>query len=207
MEKDMTNRQNAALQTKRKLIAAALELIKSNGFNAINVEDITREAGVAKGTFYTYFKRKEDIVLEISRAPFAEIADELEAMRALPLIDKLSHYVRRFMQCVQFCGIHICRQWTRDVLDPNEVPENKDAQKWQYDVNMLQNILKNAVQNGELKKNTPIDLFTHILICQMYGMMTCWCMSDGKFDPLDWTDRFCAAQLPALFGPYLSVKK
>lgn len=203
----MTNRQNAALQTKRKLIAAALELIKRNGFNAINVEDITREAGVAKGTFYTYFKRKEDIVLEISRAPFAEIGDELEAMRALPLVEKLTHYVRLFMQCVQFCGIHICRQWTRDVLDPNEVPENKDAQKWQYDVDMLQNILKNAVQNGELKKNTPIDLFTHILICQMYGMMTSWCMSDGKFDPLDWTEKFCAAQLPALFGPYLSVKK
>lgn len=202
----MTNRQNAALQTKRKLIAAALELIKRNGFNAINVEDITREAGVAKGTFYTYFKRKEDIVLEISRAPFAEIAAELEAMRSLPLIEKLTHYVRRFMQCVQFCGIHICRQWTRDVLDPNEVPENKDAQKWQYDVDMLQNILKNAVQNGELKKNTPIDLFTHILICQMYGMMTCWCMSDGKFDPLDWTEKFCAAQLPALFGPYLTAK-
>ena len=202
----MTNRQNAALQTKRKLIAAALELIKRNGFNAINVEDITREAGVAKGTFYTYFKRKEDIVLEISRAPFAEIGDELEAMRSLPLIEKLTHYVRRFMQCVQFCGIHICRQWTRDVLDPNEVPENKDAKKWQYDVDMLQNILKNAVQNGELKKNTPIDLFTHILICQMYGMMTCWCMSDGKFDPLDWTEKFCAAQLPALFGPYLTAK-
>lgn len=202
----MTNRQNAALQTKRKLIAAALELIKRNGFNAINVEDITREAGVAKGTFYTYFKRKEDIVLEISRAPFAEIGDELEAMRALPLVEKLTHYVRLFMQCVQFCGIHICRQWTRDVLDPNEVPENKDAQKWQYDVDMLQNILKNAVQNGELKKNTPIDLFTHILICQMYGMMTSWCMSDGKFDPLDWTEKFCAAQLPALFGPYLTAK-
>lgn len=202
----MTNRQNAALQTKRKLIAAALELIKRNGFNAINVEDITREAGVAKGTFYTYFKRKEDIVLEISRAPFAEIAAELETMRVLPLIEKLTHYVRRFMQCVQFCGIHICRQWTRDVLDPNEVPENKDAQKWQYDVDMFQNILKNAVQNGELKKNTPIDLFTHILICQMYGMMTSWCMSDGKFDPLDWTEKFCAAQLPALFGPYLTAK-
>ena len=206
MEKGMTNRQNAALQTKRKLIAAALELIKRNGFNAINVEDITREAGVAKGTFYTYFKRKEDIVLEISRAPFAEIAAELETMRVLPLIEKLTHYVRRFMQCVQFCGIHICRQWTRDVLDPNEVPENKDAQKWQYDVDMFQNILKNAVQNGELKKNTPIDLFTHILICQMYGMMTSWCMSDGKFDPLDWTEKFCAAQLPALFGPYLTAK-
>lgn len=206
MEKGMTNRQNAALQTKRKLIASALELIKRNGFNAINVEDITREAGVAKGTFYTYFKRKEDIVLEISRAPFAEIGDELEAMRALPLVEKLTHYVCRFMQCVQFCGIHICRQWTRDVLDPNEVPENKDAQKWQYDVDMLQNILKNAVQNGELKKNTPIDLFTHILICQMYGMMTSWCMSDGKFDPLDWTEKFCAAQLPALFGPYLTAK-
>ena len=57
----MNKRQKSAVETKRKLISAGLELIKEKGFDAINVEDITKKAGVAKGTFYLYFKDKYDI--------------------------------------------------------------------------------------------------------------------------------------------------
>ena len=202
----MNKRQLCAQETKRKLISTALELLKEKGFDAINVEDITKKAGVAKGTFYTYFKRKEDIVLDISRVPFGEIAQELQKMSDLKLIDKLTHYFHRFMECVESCGINTCRQWTRDVLDPNNVPENKDGQKWKYDYEMLRDILANAVNTGELKKNTPVELLAHVLICELYGMMTCWCMSDGKFEPLDWTQKFCEVQLSQIFSQYITNK-
>lgn len=202
----MNKRQLCAQETKRKLISTALELLKEKGFDAINVEDITKKAGVAKGTFYTYFKRKEDIVLDISRVPFGEIAQELQKMSDLKLIDKLTHYFHRFMECVESCGINTCRQWTRDVLDPNNVPENKDGQKWKYDYEMLRDILANAVNTGELKKDTPVELLAHVLICELYGMMTCWCMSDGKFEPLDWTQKFCKVQLAQIFSQYITNK-
>lgn len=202
----MNKRQISAQDTKRKLVKAGLELLRENGFDAINVEDITKKAGVAKGTFYTYFKRKEDIVLDISRAPFNEIAAELEEMADMKITQKLAHYFRRFMECVESCGINVCRQWTKDVLDPANVPDNKDGQKWKYDVEMLNNILESAVLNGELKKNTPVELLTHIIISELYGMMTCWCMSDGKFEPLDWTDRFCNCQLEAILKSYIVIK-
>ncbi len=202
----MNKRQLCAQETKRKLISTALELLKEKGFDAINVEDITKKAGVAKGTFYTYFKRKEDIVLDISRVPFSEIAQELQKMSDLKLIDKLTHYFHRFMECVESCGINTCRQWTRDVLDPNNVPENKDGQKWKYDYEMLRDILANAVNTGELKKDTPVELLAHVLICELYGMMTCWCMSDGKFEPLDWTQKFCEVQLSQIFSQYITNK-
>ena len=201
----MNKRQITAQETKRKLITAGLELLKENGFDAINVEDITRKAGVAKGTFYTYFKRKEDIVLDISRVPFSEIASELETMEELKIIQKLTHYFHRFMECVESCGIHVCRQWTKDVLDPDSVPNNKDGQKWSYDYEMLKCILENAVKNGELKENTPVEDLTHIIICQLYGMMTCWCMGDGRFEPLEWTERFCKIQLEAIFNQYIEI--
>lgn len=196
----MNKRQKSAIETKRKLISAGLELIKEKGFNAINVEDITKKAGVAKGTFYVYFKRKEDIVMEISRTPFGEIAEELEQMENAELFDKLRHYFRRFMEQVEFCGIQICREWIKNVIDPNNVPETMDSKKWFYDYEMLESILKNA---KEFKEDTPIELLTHIIISELYGMMLCWCMSDGKFEPLDWTDRFCDVQLTAIFEPYL----
>ncbi len=199
----MNKRQISAQNTKRKLVSTALELLKEKGFDAVNVEDITKKAGVAKGTFYTYFKRKEDIVLDISRVPFSEIAEELEKMHGLDIIEKLTHYFHRFMECVEYGGIHICRQWTRDVLDPNSVPENKDGKKWAYDYNMLKKILELAIQNGELAKETPVELMTHIIISELYGMMTCWCMSDGEFEPLEWTEKFCKVQLKAIFEPYL----
>ncbi len=196
----MNKRQLAAQETKRKLVMAGLELIKEKGFESINVEDITNKAGVAKGTFYTYFKRKEDIVMEISRTPFGEIADELERMENAELFEKLRHYFRRFMEQVEFCGIQICREWIKNVIDPGNVPDTMDSQKWFYDSEMLENILKNSV---ELKEDAPIELLTHIIISELYGMMLCWCMSDGKFEPLDWTDRFCEAQLEAIFEKYI----
>ncbi len=202
----MNKRQQSARETKRKLITAGLDLIKEKGFDAINVEDITKKAGVAKGTFYIYFKRKEDIVLDISRVPFGEIAEELESMQSMELPEKLRYYFRRFMECVESCGINVCRQWTRDVLDPNSVPDNKDGQKWVYDFEMLKGILENSVKNGELKNTAPVELLTHIIISELYGMMTCWCMSDGKFEPLDWTDKFCEVQLEAIFKPYIVEK-
>ena len=203
----MNKRQQSAKETKRKLITAGLELMKEQGFDAINVEDITRKARVAKGTFYTYFKRKEDIVLDISRVPFSEIREEMEKMKELEIIEKLSYYFHRFMECVESCGINVCRQWTRDVLDPNKVPDNKDGQKWSYDFGMLKEILNNAIEKGELKKETPVELLTHILISQLYGMMTCWCMSDGKFEPLEWTKKFCNAQLNLIFSPYIKEER
>lgn len=196
----MNKRQKSAIETKRKLISAGLELIKEKGFDAINVEDITKKAGVAKGTFYVYFKRKEDIVMEISRTPFGEIAEEFEQMENAELFDKLRHYFQRFMEQVEFCGIQVCREWIRNVIDPNNVPETMDSKKWFYDYEMLESILKNA---KEFKEDTPIELLTHIIISELYGMMLCWCMSDGKFEPLDWTDRFCDVQLTAIFEPYL----
>ena len=196
----MNKRQKSAVATKRKIISAGLELIKEKGFDSINVEDITKKAGVAKGSFYTYFKRKEDIVLEISRTPFGEIADELEQMNNAELFERLRHYFHRFMEQVEFCGIKICREWIRNVIDPNNVPETMDSKKWFYDYEMLKNILKNST---ELKEDAPVELLTHVIVSELYGMMLCWCMSDGKFEPLDWTDSFCDVQLKAIFEPYL----
>lgn len=58
----MTNRQKAALETKRKLFQAALSLLNEKDFDALSVQEIADRAGVAKGSFYTYFPSKEHIL-------------------------------------------------------------------------------------------------------------------------------------------------
>ena len=199
----MTKRQIQALQTRQKLIDAAEILLKTNGFNALCVEDITRAAGVAKGTFYVYFKHKEAIVSVICRGYFKQIENQINKMPNSNIIKKLSLYFDNFMKAVELYGINICREWIRGVIDPNNAPEGLDKSKWQYDVEMLKNILNNAVKNKELKKNTPVELLVNLFISELYGMMTCWCMSDGIFEPKDWTKKFSKFQLKAILKDYL----
>ena len=199
----MNKRQISAEETRKKLLNAAISLLHEKGFAAINVDDITNKAGVSKGSFYTYFKRKEDIVLEITRAPYQQIYEKMQEMQGKEITEKLAFYMKNFMACIDNCGLNLCRQWTRDLLDPANTPDNKDARKWDYDVKMLQKILDEAVADNQLIKETPVLTLTHLLISQLYGMMTCWCMSDTKFSPLEWIDKFSEIQLKAVFEPYL----
>ena len=64
---------------------------------------------------------------------------------------------------------------------------------------------EDAVKDGLLKKSTPVETLVHIFMCELYGMMTCWCMSDAKFKPEEWVSRFAKLQLPAILAPYMNV--
>ncbi|MFY3743863.1 TetR/AcrR family transcriptional regulator [Anaeromyxobacter sp. Red801] len=59
------------LRTRRKLVEAAEVVFGEKGFEAASISDITRQAGVALGTFYVYFADK--------RALFVEVVDGLGA--------------------------------------------------------------------------------------------------------------------------------
>jgi AcrR family transcriptional regulator len=167
------------------------------------VQDITKEAKVAKGSFYTYFKRKEDVLYELGWQPFIELANEIEAMPDKNIVERLKYYCYEFMRGVEVFGVNICRGWIRDVINPNNVTYNSDCTKWEFDIKIVTDILNKAIQNGELKENTPVEALARLIISQLYGMTTGWCMSDCEFEPLDWIDRFCEIQLKQVLQPYI----
>jgi AcrR family transcriptional regulator len=58
-------------------VGAAREVFGRHGFDEVRITDITARAGVASGTFYTYFDSKEEL--------FREVASQvLEEMSAAP---------------------------------------------------------------------------------------------------------------------------
>lgn len=49
------------------IVSSAKDLILEKGYSNISVEDITRNLGIAKGSFYTYFKSKHCVIDYILR--------------------------------------------------------------------------------------------------------------------------------------------
>ena len=55
------------VSVREEIVESALVEFHRRGFTACSVEDITRAAGVPKGSFYNHFKSKEDLGAEVVR--------------------------------------------------------------------------------------------------------------------------------------------
>lgn len=64
--------------TREQLFSAASLLFQARGFETTTVDDIVREADVAKGTFYYHFKSKEELVVVMARL---QLGDCITAMQ------------------------------------------------------------------------------------------------------------------------------
>jgi AcrR family transcriptional regulator len=76
-----------AEETRRRLLEAAEEVFAEQGFFRASVAEITRRAGVAQGTFYIYFKTKEEIFRELVRQLSHDLRRELQEAVA-PIVDR-----------------------------------------------------------------------------------------------------------------------
>lgn len=67
---------------RRQILDGARRVFINMGFDAASMNDITREAGVSKGTIYVYFQNKEDLfealIEEERRSIFANLYEALE---------------------------------------------------------------------------------------------------------------------------------
>ncbi|HEU4438685.1 MAG TPA: TetR/AcrR family transcriptional regulator, partial [Methylomirabilota bacterium] len=72
----------------QQIIEAAVRVFARKGYFNSRVSDVAREAGIAAGTIYLYFKTKEDILITLFREKMAtfvaamrrSIADEPDAV-------------------------------------------------------------------------------------------------------------------------------
>jgi AcrR family transcriptional regulator len=68
-----TKRDQAKDERRAQLLSAARKVFGEKGYHAATVDDITRAAGVAKGTFYLYFPEKKNIFYELIEGFFDRV--------------------------------------------------------------------------------------------------------------------------------------
>jgi AcrR family transcriptional regulator len=85
-----------AEETGSKILAAALDLFRQEGFESATMRDIARSAGVATGAAYYYYPSKDAIVLDYYQRAAAEMQPKIEAAlkKARGLEDRLRALIR-----------------------------------------------------------------------------------------------------------------
>jgi AcrR family transcriptional regulator len=75
------NKVKKSVKTRLKLQQNARQLFELKGYSGVTVQDITERSGVAPGTFYIYFKNKDELLLEICKEFLDRVVAELATLK------------------------------------------------------------------------------------------------------------------------------
>lgn len=85
-------------RTRRRVLTAAKHLFDRKGYRDTTIDDITRRANIAHGTFYLYFHGKRDLLRELFDQAFTEF-DEIVSG---PLrVDQIEDLLRKALETYQ----------------------------------------------------------------------------------------------------------
>ena len=96
-------RRRKRVRTRAALVAAAARELADKGYESLTVEGITEAAGMARGTFYQYYRRRSDIAAVVMRYYWALVrihrprgGGGIEARQSVHRVNRfLVHLVRR----------------------------------------------------------------------------------------------------------------
>jgi len=108
-----------AEETGRRILDAALELFRQEGYDITTMRDIARKAGVATGAAYYYYPSKDAIVMDFYQRSCAEMQPKIEAA-----VEKASGLEARLRESIQVKLAHfapnrgVLRALLRNGADP-----------------------------------------------------------------------------------------
>jgi AcrR family transcriptional regulator len=98
-KRDQNKRANRAA-----ILDAARQVFLARGYEAVTIRDVVRETELATGTFYNYFKTKEDLLRALVEAHVQDLTAELRRVRgAARSLDEFVHgaYLAAFTRIAQ----------------------------------------------------------------------------------------------------------
>ena len=184
----MGKRQEAAKLTRENIVQAAKKLHEERGLSNVSVDEIVAEANVSKGSFYVYFRRKEDVASEIAFRQFGVLKQSLERLPGTAAV-KLGRFLTESVRYIEEQGLSICKEWMKSAVSPNG-EDNSGMAKLDFDRDFILKTILSAKEDGEISEGVPVELLADMIMAEYYGCVTMWSMTDGSFPMLKCIEQF-----------------
>ena len=175
-QEKLTQRKQQALDTRRKIFNTALNLIKEKGFDKVSVDDICAACGVSKGAFYHHFKSKLDIMSE-SESLINNMLENIQIHESDGSIkEKLLILMGSILDVAEKSGVEVTRQLTVVTTGGHYIQQENRNTFAIHTRKLIQQILTEAVEKGELSPETNKEASTEIIMTFLSGMIADWCI-------------------------------
>ncbi len=184
------------------ILEAAIKVFAEQGFHQATISQIAREAGVADGTIYLYFKNKEDIMVNFfgykTKQVFGRFREEVD--KADNARDKLRLLIKRHLEEFQ-------RDRSMAVLYQTETRrfsrmcEDQIREMSKMYLDLVSEIVENGQDEGLMRKDLYMGLVKRFIIGAIDEVINTWLHSDGGYDLVSMADPLVDLFIRGLGNP------
>jgi TetR/AcrR family transcriptional regulator, cholesterol catabolism regulator len=195
-------RERKKQEVAQRILGAALELFREQGYEATTVEQIAERADVAKGTFFNHFERKDALLAQLADEVFGSVLEELGPPASWEgtardqvqrLFLALAEGVRLDAALSKTMFIENMRNfWMRTEVDPLEVEFRQ----------VVMRMVQGGVERGELDADTDVDRAGKLLEAVHVTTLIEW-LKDGV--PLGVYEEELGVKLDIIFRGLVSA--
>jgi len=164
------------------ILRAAIRVFARSGFFNSKVADVAKEAGVADGTVYLYFKNKDDILISI----FNYVMDDALA-RGRERLAQLSEPAEKLKTIVHGHLDRIGRDrdlavvFQVELRSSSKFMEQFSATKVREYLEMIRTVIEEGQKNGAFRKGINSTLVAKFLFGALDEMATNWVLSKKRY--------------------------
>lgn len=85
-------------ETVSRLLEAGQQVVEERGHDEARVDDIVDIAGLSHGTFYLYFRDREDLLQSLIRLSARQLSPLGDELHGVPTVDALATWIERAIQ-------------------------------------------------------------------------------------------------------------
>jgi len=161
-------------QTRARIREAANDLFLRKGVDRTTVDEIVAKAGVSKGTFYLYFDRKEDLLLEYGTRRLQRVREMLpELIGGKTFAEALGVILDQVVRG---------KSWGREVTGRAIVEMGTSAERLPLEApyRLLEPLLVLAQARGEVRNDISARQLAQFVLRSILGALRDWGLSQDE---------------------------
>lgn len=169
---------------RERILDAAERVFAQHGFFAARVAEIAKEAGVADGTIYLYFKSKDDLLISL----FESRMERFNAMMAEAVVvaarptDKLLALIRTYLTLVHEQP-HVAEVLTIELRQSSKFMKEASNPRFGALLRMIAGVIAEGQAAGELDSAIPAPVAARMIFGILDELALAWLLQRGeKFD-------------------------
>ncbi|TMN21115.1 TetR/AcrR family transcriptional regulator [Lentibacillus cibarius] len=167
----------------KQIIEAAVKVIAENGYHASQISKIAKQAGVADGTIYLYFKNKEDILISVFEEKMGQFIEQIAY--------SISEKVQANDKLLTLIEMHF-RQLTADhhlaIVTQLELRQSNTALRVKINqilkpyLSVIDDIIIEGTEQGLFRDGLNVPLARQMIFGTLDEIVTNWVINEQKYD-------------------------
>jgi len=166
---------------REKILRAAAIVFARKGFYNSRVAEIAKEANVADGTIYLYFKNKDDILVSLFEEEMAKVIKDMkvELAKLGTVEEKIRKFIEKHLAMIEE-NRELAEVIQIELRQSHKFMKEYSGTKFRDYVNIISTVINEGQKNGEIREEIIPGIAKIILFGALDELSNYWVLSKQK---------------------------